>query len=479
MNKYALILPLVILSFFLGYFASISKMEHVYTIATVTTVLVAIAGYLLFLKRQKVGDSKRTGKTKVATAFIAVLLFSTLIGFQLVNLVGANMIFIPPILHIYINSDGSVEPSTVPIQRVGNVYAFMSDLTNSTITVQRDNIVIDGRGFTISPEHVRSHTGITISDRSNVTIKNVCINQFGVGILLFNSSNNIITGNRIDSTTCVYLLMFSSYNQITGNRMLGDCYGVRGDGAFNNISGNDFTATQYSVEMNCNNTIISQNYFENDRSIRLGDTSHYNIITKNAMTGGLYGVILSGSSSNNVVFGNNITAKNECGIKIEVSFSNTVYENHLANNKIGVYIVNPAVPDSRFSYSTNNTFYHNNFVLNTKNVQIAGGSRPNFWDNGEEGNYWSNYTGADLNGDSIGDTPYVIDTNNTDCYPLMNPVEITDPEIPDVIPEFPRWTPMLLALAVFTVAVTIYKRRLRKLRNKKRMSCKHELLERK
>ncbi len=62
MNKYALILPLVILSFFLGYFASSSKMEHFYTIATVTTVLVAIAGCLLFLKHQKVGDSKRTKK---------------------------------------------------------------------------------------------------------------------------------------------------------------------------------------------------------------------------------------------------------------------------------------------------------------------------------------------------------------------------------------------------------------------------------
>jgi hypothetical protein len=47
------------------------------------------------------------------------------------------------------------------------------------------------------------------------------------------------------------------------------------------------------------------------------------------------------------------------------------------------------------------------------------------------------------------------------------------------IPEFPICTPMLLALAVFTVVVTIYKRSLRKLRNKKRMSCKHELLERK
>lgn len=474
MNKYALILPLVVLSFFLGYFASSSKMEHVYTVATVTTVFVAITGYLLFLKHQKVGDSKQKRKTKVATAFIAVLLFSTLIEVQLVNLVRANMIFIPPILHIYINSDGNIEPSTVPIHRAGNVYTFMSNLTNSTITVQRDNIVIDGRGFTISTPNVRSHTGITVSDRSNVTIKNVCINQFGVGILLFNSSNNIITGNRINSTTCIYLLMFSSYNQLTGNKMLGDCYGIRGDGAFNNITGNDFTATQYSVEMSCNNTIISQNYFENDRSIRLGDTSHYNLITENSMVGGLYGVILSGSSSNNLVSGNNITSKTECGIKIEGSFDNTVYENHIANNKIGVYIVNPQVPDLRFPYSTNNTFYHNNFVVNTDNVEFAGGSTANFWDNGEEGNYWSNYTGADLNGDSISETPYIIDDNNTDRYPLMTPVDT-----PDVVPEFPSWIAMPLVLAMFTVAVTIYKQRLIKLRNKKRMSCKYELLERK
>jgi hypothetical protein len=92
MNKYVLILPLVILSFFLGYFASNSKMEHVYTIATVTTVLVAIAGCLLFLKHQTAGDSKRTKTTKVPTAFIAVLLFLTLIEVQLVNLVGANFV---------------------------------------------------------------------------------------------------------------------------------------------------------------------------------------------------------------------------------------------------------------------------------------------------------------------------------------------------------------------------------------------------
>ena len=78
MNKYALILPLVILSFFLGYFASSSKMEHFYTIATVTTVIVAIAGYLLFLKHQKVSDSKRTKKNSFNNSIhIGAFVFST------------------------------------------------------------------------------------------------------------------------------------------------------------------------------------------------------------------------------------------------------------------------------------------------------------------------------------------------------------------------------------------------------------------
>jgi len=45
----------------------------------------------------------------------------------------------------------------------------------------------------------------------------------------------------------------------------------------------------------------------------------------------------------------------------------------------------------------------------------------NIWDDGypSGGNYWSDYTGVDLDRDGIGDTEYVIDANNTDHYPLM------------------------------------------------------------
>ena len=45
----------------------------------------------------------------------------------------------------------------------------------------------------------------------------------------------------------------------------------------------------------------------------------------------------------------------------------------------------------------------------------------NSWDEGEEGNYYSDYTGFDSDSDGINDTPYIIPGgDNQDRFPLMN-----------------------------------------------------------
>jgi hypothetical protein len=85
---------------------------------------------------------------------------------------------------------------------------------------------------------------------------------------------------------------------------------------------------------------------------------------------------------------------------------NEVCCNTIANNSIGASIA--------ALITSPNRFYRNNFFNNT--LQAEGAAD---WDNGVEGNYWSDYLGEDINGDGIGDTetPHL----GVDFHPLMEP----------------------------------------------------------
>ncbi len=57
---------------------------------------------------------------------------------------------------IYIQADGSIQPPTAPISSVDNVTYTLTDnivgnvpVRSSAITIQRDNIVVDGAGYTL------------------------------------------------------------------------------------------------------------------------------------------------------------------------------------------------------------------------------------------------------------------------------------------------------------------------------------------
>jgi uncharacterized protein (UPF0264 family) len=64
-------------------------------------------------------------------------------------------------------------------------------------------------------------------------------------------------------------------------------------------------------------------------------------------------------------------------------------------------------------------------------VQGYSSTTTNVFTDGRLGNYWSDYTGGDLNQNGIGDTPYSIDggAGTVDPYPLMVPVDITPPDL--------------------------------------------------
>jgi len=113
---------------------------------------------------------------------------------------------------------------------------------------------------------------------------------------------------------------------------------------------------------------------------------------------------------------------NYSGIYLYSSFYNTISGNIIMANHYGIDL----------SWSSNNIIYLNDFIDNTQHAYIGTSGYANFWDDGypSGGNYWSDYTGVDADGDGIGDTPYVIDADNQDRYPLMNPWTPSEPVTP-------------------------------------------------
>ena len=89
---------------------------------------------------------------------------------------------------VNINSDGSVGPSSAPIERNGNVYILTSNISGS-IAVHKSSIIIDGAGYALNGN---GGTGIDLKNNItevpspqaiwNVTIENLAIVGFHFGI---------------------------------------------------------------------------------------------------------------------------------------------------------------------------------------------------------------------------------------------------------------------------------------------------------
>ena len=135
-----------------------------------------------------------------------------------------------------------------------------------------------------------------------------------------------------------------------------------------------------------------------------------NIIRDNMIKNSGFGIELRGSNGC-IVVGNAIMNNSWTGILIRDSSNNEIHYNMIANNSWGMWITS--------EFSLLNTFYHNNFIDNP--IQTQSFAFTTRWDNGAEGNYWSDYAGVDANGDGIGDTGYPDPYSPLDKYPLIEP----------------------------------------------------------
>jgi parallel beta-helix repeat protein len=102
----------------------------------------------------------------------------------------------PSYVNACILEDGTVQ-GTSNIKHDGNQYTFTGDVIGALV-VKKDNIVIDGQGYTLTSNRAR---GIVLENRSGVTLKNTRITLNGGYVIdLRQASNCIIVGNTLVGT---------------------------------------------------------------------------------------------------------------------------------------------------------------------------------------------------------------------------------------------------------------------------------------
>jgi len=329
--------------------------------------------------------------------------------------------------------------------------SFLSDFIQGIDTSNS----VDGK-----PIHywVNQHSGqvpsnagyVALVNCTNITAKDLNLKDNAEGILLAYATKCAISNVTCANNDEVGIwLIKSKENSIFGNTVSENGYGIW---------------AEYSEE----NVIISNMLSENILGIYMSYSDN-NILSCNKVTGGtvpsgLAGIALTGATGNTIR--KNVVSDNQfeliingtgAGIYLELSSNNnTIIQNTIRSNKCGISLM----------FCDNNTIYHNSLVKNTR--QVLSLDSINTWndDYPSGGNYWSDYNGTDkysgplqnvTGSDGIGDTPYRIDENNQDNYPLMHPYgfgDLNDDEVVNILdlgifgkaygsyPGHARWNPV-------------------------------------
>jgi parallel beta-helix repeat protein len=230
--------------------------------------------------------------------------------------------------NIIINADRSISPSTAPIEKTGNIYTLTRDFTGS-ITVNRNNVILDGQGYTVLSDEYDEFGVVSLNKVSNVTVKSF-ISPYNeektIGISLIDASNAIVANNTITGFesvqawnggvyTAIYIrggesniikentliynlngigLYDSANNQIVGNHVVGNVnfghlysHGISIIGASNNTTyHNNFLNSTYQAKITGSANAWNDSYLGNYWSdywkkypvaIQIGDSGVNNI----------------------------------------------------------------------------------------------------------------------------------------------------------------------------------------------------------
>jgi parallel beta-helix repeat protein len=367
---------------------------------------------------------------------------------------------------VTILSDGTVVPAGAPVSVMGLNYILTDDVAGNII-IQMSGIIFDGAGHTVTG--TGGGSGILCIGLTGVTIKDCVVMDFYNGIVLEDCDSCTVKENT--ATGCVdggIYLTGSNDNTVKENKLHDNVWeGVWLEYSNNNVIKDNLAWNHGEAGIflwySSNNNIIKDNEAWNSATagILLVIDANDNIITNNKVhDNGVMGIVVQECAGNivreNTATDNNLggiwvyygttgnTVENNMisgsiweGIRLYSSGGNMIKGNTIENCRRGILVwFNPVGNGNTVTENTawkndfgiilsfntyDNSVHHNNFINN--GLQAIDNGVTNQWDNGVEGNYWSDYKGKDMDHDGIGDTPYAIGgvAGSMDNYPLMKP----------------------------------------------------------
>lgn len=212
----------------------------------------------------------------------------------------------------------------------------------------------------------------------------------GNGIQVYNTDRTQVIGNTVSEARDGIYVDYSRHATFRDNRIHHVRYGTH----YMNTNGSTWE----------NNTV-----YQNKGGLALMEVREL-VVRHNVAWGNEdHGIMLR--TIQDSVIENNVVAGNGRGFFIYDAEFNTVRGNLVIGNHTGVHLS---------AGSSNNTVDGNDFIDNAEQVKFVA-SRDVEWGR-NKGNYWSNYSGWDQNGDGVGDVLYqandVVDRLQWQ-YPLM------------------------------------------------------------
>jgi len=274
------------------------------------------------------------------------------------------------------------------------------------ITITSDHVTVEGLQIrNVGTSYTEDYAAVRVVNSKNFLIQNLILEKLFFGIYLEKSSDGAVCNNRITGDA------IEEYNSGNGIQLWycerievdkNTITGVR-DGIYlefanfckitQNTSSNNI---RYGLHfMFSNDDLYRANTFQNNgagvavmfsKKIEMLDN-----LFKNNWGPASYGLLLK--EINDSEISGNFFENNTTGINIEGSNRITYSHNDFTSNGW-------AIKSRGACYA--NHFLNNNFLYNS--FDLAYNSKLN--DNTFDGNYWSNYTGYDLDKDGVGDVPF-------------------------------------------------------------------------